>query len=367
MKCKFVIPEGFGPNKERRRICKASDVVVMDGVRRNVPPPTPLLKRLGEPDLVVGVDVETHDWRDNSSNKGRFGRFNWYTLKDEEDIAYGRIIQLGWVIGGTESVTPVDVKTVLVKPGHDMCVSSKATVYHKISQDRLDQQGRPLEEALRMFMHEVTAAYERGARVVAHHFEFDAGVIWKELGRCGLTDLQIKWTEIARGGYCTMNPDVGRWTLECAGKEFGPQNTMHTLGLKRMVILVAPQYLPMIENHHDAGADAQMARLIYVALLRRAQSHAKTKKADAKQEGCVPTPEGSDQYGTAGASDATASEMVNLRRDVEEEKSKQEFKSKHHTPSLVVADQHGAQEAMVMIHTACHESAMEKEAREMAI
>ncbi len=178
MKCKFVIPEGFGPRKERRRICKASAVVVMDGVRRDVPPPTQLLNRLGNPDFVVGVDVETHDWRDDSSNRGRFGRFNWYTLKDEEDIAYGRIIQLGWVIGSTESVTPVDVKTVLVKPGRDIHVSSKATAFHKISQERLDQQGRPLEEALRMFMHEVTAAYERGARVVAHHLEFDAGVIW---------------------------------------------------------------------------------------------------------------------------------------------------------------------------------------------
>ncbi len=33
------------------------------------------------------------------------------------------------------------------------------------------------------------------------------------------------------------------------------------------------------------------------------------------------------------------------------------------TPSLAVAEQHGAQEAMVMIQAAYHESAMEKEAR----
>ncbi len=134
-----------------------------------------------------------------------------------------------------------------------------------------------------------------------------------------------------------------------------------------MVILLAPQYLPMIDNHHDAGADAQMARLIYVALLRRAQSYAQTKKADAKQEGGAPTKEGSEQYGACRASDAAASETANSRQDADEEKPKKEIKPEIRTPSVAVAEQHGAQEAMVMIQAAYHESAMEKEAREMAI
>ena len=167
----------------------------------------------------------------------------------------------------------MDMKAVMVKPDQDVQVSSKATAFHKISHAKVVQQGRSLEDALREFMTDVAAACERGARLVAHHHEFDAGVIYLELGRCGLTALQLQWAEIAKAGYCTMNPDVGRWTLECAGKETGPPTAMHVLGLKSMVILVAPEFLSMIKDHHDAGADAQMARLIYVALLCRARPH----------------------------------------------------------------------------------------------
>ena len=168
MKCKFVIPEGLGPNKERRRIPRASDVIVASGVPIDVPPPARLLNRLGNPDLVMAFDVETHDWRDNAPNRGRVGRFTWYTLKDEADIHYGRIVQLGWVIGPTDSIIPADAKTVLVKPTEDFEVSSKAATFHKISHERAVQEGRPLEDTLRDFMNDVVCVYERGGRVVAH-------------------------------------------------------------------------------------------------------------------------------------------------------------------------------------------------------
>ncbi len=168
MKCKFVVPEGFGTRKERRRIPRASDVIVASGVPIDVPPPARLLSRLGNPDLVMAFDVETHDWRDNAPNRGRVGRFTWYTLKDEADIHYGRLIQLGWVIGPTDSTTPVEVKTVFVKPASDFVVSSKATAFHKISHERVVQEGRPLGETLRDFMNDVVSVYQRGGRVVAH-------------------------------------------------------------------------------------------------------------------------------------------------------------------------------------------------------
>ena len=172
MKCKFVIPEGLGPRKERRRAPKAADVIVASGAPIDVPPPTRLLTRLGNPCLVMAFDVETHDWRDNAPNRGRVGRFTWYTLKDEADIQYGRLIQLGWVIGPTDSPTPVDVTTVLVKPTDDFLVSSKATAFHKISHEKVVQEGRPLRETLCDFMKDVVSVYERGGRVVAHQEQF---------------------------------------------------------------------------------------------------------------------------------------------------------------------------------------------------
>lgn len=171
MKCKFVVPEGMASCKERRLTPRASDVILTDAVCRAVPPSTRLLRRLGNPDHVVAFDVETHGWRDKSSNKpdkGRVGRFNWYTLKEEEDIRYARIIQLGWVIGPTMNAIPVDAKSILIKPGRDVQVSGEAANFHKITNERLTEQGRPLEDVLREFMADVEAACERGARLVAH-------------------------------------------------------------------------------------------------------------------------------------------------------------------------------------------------------
>ncbi len=106
--------------------------------------------------------------------------------------------------------------------------------------------------------------------------------MYAELGRCGLLDLQRKWLEIAKAGYCTMNADVGKWTLECAGVDFDVRKSMHVLGLKRMVQLATPQFLAMLEDHHDAGVDAQIARLIYVGLLCRARPYMRTRTADTK-------------------------------------------------------------------------------------
>jgi len=79
--------------------------------------------------------------------------------------------------------------------------------------------------------------------------------------------MQKEWLHIARRGYCTMNPMVGRWLTERSGQEVGPTTRMHTLSLDAMLRLVLPEKVGIIAKKHDAGADAEMARLIYLALL----------------------------------------------------------------------------------------------------
>ena len=58
------------------------------------------------------------------------------------------------------------------------------------------------------------------------------------------------------------------------GKEVGPPTAKHTLGLKVMARLLAPEASVLIDQHHDAGSDAQVARLIYIALVKRAKQTA---------------------------------------------------------------------------------------------
>ena len=186
--------------------------------------------------------------------------------------------------------------------------------------------------------------------------------MYAELGRCGLLDLQRKWLEIAKAGYCTMNADVGKWTLECAGVDFDVRKSMHVLGLKRMVQLATPQFSAMLEDHHDAGVDAQIARLIYVALLCRARPYMRTRTADTKGNG-APTPKGSEQRDALEVVEDIVNEPTDLQQGADEEGPKKDFKPEIATPTLAVADQHGPDEGMNMIQAAYHEFSLEQEAR----
>jgi hypothetical protein len=55
---------------------------------------------------------------------------------------------------------------------------------------------------------------KRGARVRMPWWVGRMPRVRQELGRCGLLRLQQVWASVARKGYCTMNPTLGRWLLE---------------------------------------------------------------------------------------------------------------------------------------------------------
>ncbi len=94
----------------------------------------------------------------------------------------------------------------------------------------------------------------------------------QELGRCELFDMQEEWASIARKGYCTMNPVLGRWLLEGSGAEVGPPTVQHARGLSDVLPLLAPDHKGLLQHAHDAGCDAQMTRWVYVALVDRARA-----------------------------------------------------------------------------------------------
>ena len=144
-----------------------------------------------------------------------------------------------------------------------------STVWGKISHERALQEGRDLKDVLQEFMGDVKEACRQGGRVVAHQLEFDAGVIYEELGRCGLDNLRDEWASIARKGFCTMTPLVGRWLREASGEDLGQPTTQHVLGLQDTLSRLLPDVTRKL-RHHVAEDDAEMTRLIYLALLRRA-------------------------------------------------------------------------------------------------
>lgn len=251
--------------KAPKRVPRAAELHM--GQMRPTAPPGVVLNKIGNPDLVIGVDIETHDWLHDQCNKGQIGQFGFYTLRDERDLAYSRMIQLGWVVGCLAADAPPEIsKDKFVQP-EGFEVSARATNYHKLTHAQVVEGGEPLTEVLRDFMEDIISAFKRGGRVVAHHLEFDAGIIKNELARCGLHDFADQWASMVRRGTCTMDPEIGRWARTCFGKEAGPETSKPIVGLKQMMHWFVPGGGPLVAKHHDAGADAQMHRLLYIALL----------------------------------------------------------------------------------------------------
>ena len=231
-----------------------------------MPMPHAVLDRLGNPSIIVGFDCETHDWCDDAKRKGRIGPFGWYTVND--DVPLARIVQLGWAVGDASVDAEIVVKSALIQP-RGFEIAEKAIAHHHITQDIALEHGRPLASVLEEFMRDVSQACSRGVRVCAHQLEFDAGVIDQELQRCGLESLRLEWARLARCGYCTMNPEAGRWLLQCAGQETGLETTKHILGLVRTMGLLGLRRDASSQGR-DAASDAKMTRLVYATLLQRA-------------------------------------------------------------------------------------------------
>ena len=109
-----------------------------------------------------------------------------------------------------------------------------------------------------------------GARLVVRHLEFDAGIIAQQLCDAGLAHKRDQWAAFARKGFCTMDPDVGAWAQRCRGRDVSPEErSAPMMSLKAAANLLLPKselVAGLQEHHHTAGADAQLHRLLYIAL-----------------------------------------------------------------------------------------------------
>ena len=100
-----------------------------------------------------------------------------------------------------------------------------------------------------------------------------AGIIDKELERCEMHELRGVWATAARAGCCTMSPDIGRWLRKWFGQDAGGPSVKNTMNLKELVLLLLPADVKLLEEHHTAGADAELHMRLY-AELRRIQGNA---------------------------------------------------------------------------------------------
>ena len=131
-----LLPNPVG-TQQRPKIPRVSDIVASATVVEAThffPAPSIVKENLGSPSVIIGFDVETHDWKRPQGRKPRLGQFGWHTCEYESDLNFSRIVQLGWVIGEPRRDANVIEKISLVRP-NDFQISAKAFNVHRISQE----------------------------------------------------------------------------------------------------------------------------------------------------------------------------------------------------------------------------------------
>ena len=91
--------------------------------------------------------------------------------------------------------------------------------------------------------------------------------------------MRAHWAAFARKGFCTMDPDVCAWAQRCKGRDVAPEDNS-TLALTLSLNAAASLLLPKIsrveylqKHQHTAGADAELHRLLYIALRSLARAN----------------------------------------------------------------------------------------------
>ena len=254
--------------RQPKRIPKASELAATPSVDSL---PDSLAAKFAGATTLLAFDLETHDLiRENASTwiKGQYG---FPAMVGPRTIESLRVVQIGWAVGFSSDSKPASFSRVIKPDG--FTITPDAISKHHITQKLAEESGESLSSALKTFLLSVKEWCGKGARLVAHHLEFDAGIVSAELDRCGLGDLKEDWEEAVRNGICTMDPDIAVWLREvnCIRdhRDNKPISYNIPLGLKDATRLLVPDCQDLRQKHHAADKDATMAWLICRELVAR--------------------------------------------------------------------------------------------------
>ena len=253
------------PPPRRVKVPQAKDICLG---ARHVAPTNEVAAKLRASPLVIGLDIETHDLLGRHM-KWWIGPLGFATLSDPLTIQEARIVQIGWSVhaAGGEPI----VKEFLVRPT-GFHISNVASAMHDVTEEKATSLGASLQEVLIEFMRDVSETRSLGGRLVAHHLEFDAGIVMEELARAGLNHLQYSWRKFAQGGVCTMDPDIAHWTRDMCSMEQLPWKS--ALKLDVMCSKLLPECKGLMSKRHSAGTDAQLVTMLFHELSQRATTRA---------------------------------------------------------------------------------------------
>ena len=105
-----------------------------------------------------------------------------------------------------------------------------------------------------------------------------AGIIMRELGRCGLDHVKDQWRTIVQRGFCSMDPEIGRWLRKYSGQDCGPESAKNTRSLKDLVKDVLPASVGLLERQHCAGVDSLLHLRLYFKIQEMALATTRSSK-----------------------------------------------------------------------------------------
>ena len=98
--------------RHNAKITKASEVKIHTPYTGAVPDTN--FDQIVAPKMVMAFDIEAHGWPEDESNEGHIGRFGFYTMTDDETIAFARVVQIGWVLGENRKYAPTISKSYII-------------------------------------------------------------------------------------------------------------------------------------------------------------------------------------------------------------------------------------------------------------
>ena len=266
-KTRFSMERVAAGQKKPRLIGAPKVSELMKVAAEPVLPSDEVTRKLGQYQIVVGVDIETNDFVEGRKPSciGRFGHQCWC---GPDDLQF-RVVQIGWVIGGCTKDQQIHSRNEHLILPQDFIISERATKKHGITNEQAITNGSPLRKVLEEFMCAVWALHESGGVVVSHHIEFDAGIIDEELQRCGMEQWRERWHTLATKGICTLDLSIQDWFQNVCGRSKGPGEKTLVMNLKGSVMLFygnCQRVQELVKKAHTAGVDAELHVLLYQAL-----------------------------------------------------------------------------------------------------
>ena len=175
-------------------------------------------------------------------------------------LNFARIVQLAWCVRRENG--ECDYKSFYVS-GADRRITSKATQIHRITDAKIQREGAVnIVCALEHFLDDCQWLRSVDGVLVAHHLEFDAGILCAELQRIPTLCSSVVKTLAARG-VCTMTSAAKR-----NGVSFAHNGHYCSLSLPNAFNKFVTWSHWNEDAHHDAAYDVRKTLELYDSLFR---------------------------------------------------------------------------------------------------